>query len=226
MPTALDLDSAQALIFDCDGTLADTMPGHHRAWQQTLGALGSSFPEAQFYALAGVPTRLIARQMAAELGLTIDPDVLAQRKEQAYLDSMPAVLPIEKVVSIARARRGVMPMAVASGSYRHVVELTLRQIGVRDWFTVVVCAEDTTLHKPEPDVFLEAARRLGVDPAGCLVYEDADLGIEAARRAGMGWVDVRRMPCDTAPGQPGQECLPGCRCRVARDPFEARSGRR
>ena len=182
----IDIDTivkpGEALIFDCDGTLADTMPGHHEAWQQTLALLGASFPVEQFYALAGVPTPMIARQIAAQNGLTIDPDQLARRKEQAYLDSMPAVLPIEKVV------------AVASGSHRALVERTLRQIEIWDWFPVVVASEDTTRHKPEPDVFLEAARRLGVAPAKCLVYEDADLGIEAARRAGMRFIDVRLMP--------------------------------
>jgi HAD superfamily hydrolase (TIGR01509 family) len=195
----IDIDSivkpGEALIFDCDGTLADTMPGHHEAWQQTLALLGASFPVEQFYALAGVPTPMIARQIAAENGLTIDPDQLARRKEQAYLDSMPAVLPIEKVVAVARAGRArQIPMAVASGSHRALVERTLRQIEIWDWFPVVVASEDTTRHKPEPDVFLEAARRLGVAPAKCLVYEDADLGIEAARRAGMRFIDVRLMP--------------------------------
>lgn len=84
-------------------------------------------------------------------------------------------------------------MAVASGGQRHLVELTLRQIGILDWFSVLVTAEDTTKHKPEPDVFLEAARRLKVLPAVCTVYEDTDLGIEAARRAEMRWVDIRLM---------------------------------
>jgi HAD superfamily hydrolase (TIGR01509 family) len=84
-------------------------------------------------------------------------------------------------------------MAVASGGQRRMVEKTLSQIGVLDWFPVVVTAEDTRRHKPEPDVFLEAARRLGVEPATCTVYEDTDLGLEAARRAGMRSVDVRRM---------------------------------
>jgi HAD superfamily hydrolase (TIGR01509 family) len=195
----LDIDAivkpGEALIFDCDGTLADTMPGHHEAWQRTLALLGASFPVEQFYALAGVPTPKIARQIAAEHGLTIDPDQLARRKEQAYLDSEPAVLPIEKVVAIARAARARrIPMAVASGSHRALVERTLRIIGVWDWFPVVVASEDTLRHKPEPDVFLEAARRLGVEPHLCVVYEDADLGIEAARRAGMRFVDVRLMP--------------------------------
>src|SRR4051812_18518386 len=150
--TILDaiLKPGEALIFDCDGTLADTMPGHHEAWQQTLALLGSSFPVEQFYALAGVPTPMIARQIAAQNGLTIDPDELTRRKEQAYLDAMPAVLPIEKVVAIARAGLGRrVPMAVASGSHRSLVERTLRQIGVWEWFPVVVASEDTTKHKPE-----------------------------------------------------------------------------
>ncbi|HEY0708193.1 MAG TPA: HAD-IA family hydrolase [Polyangia bacterium] len=184
---------SEALIFDCDGTLADTMPAHHQAWQNTLAGLGASFPVERFYALAGVPTRDIARLLADEYALTIDPEVLAARKEKAYLDSMPVVKPIEKVVAIARAARGRIPIAVASGSHRGVVELTLDQIGVRDWFPVVVAAEDTTRHKPEPDVFLLAAERLGVPPEICVVYEDADLGIEAARRAGMRYVDIRRL---------------------------------
>jgi len=100
-------------------------------------------------------------------------------------------VPIEKVVAVAREARGTRPMAVASGGYRRVVERTLRHIGILDWFGVLVAAEDTSRHKPEPDVFLEAARRLGVAPGACTVYEDTDLGIEAARRAGMRWVDVR-----------------------------------
>ena len=183
-----------ALIFDCDGTLADTMPAHHQAWQSALGQLGASMPERRFYELAGVPTRRIAQMMADEYGLTIDPDVLGARKEQVYVDSMPAVQPIEKVVAIARAARGQSPMAVASGGYRAVVEQTLRQIGVLDWFPVIITAEDTTRHKPDPDVFLLAAERMGVPPERCVVYEDADLGIEAARRAGMRFVDIRTMP--------------------------------
>jgi HAD superfamily hydrolase (TIGR01509 family) len=61
-----------------------------------------------------------------------------------------------------------------------------------DWFDTMVCAEDVTKHKPEPDVFLEAARRLGVDPARCVVFEDTDIGLEAARRAGIPGVDVRK----------------------------------
>lgn len=182
-----------ALIFDCDGTLADTMPAHYEAWLDVLRPFGIPFPEPRFYALGGVPTTEIARILFGEAGQPVDTAEIAHAKEQAFLTRMGAVRPIEKVVAVARDARGRVPMAVASGGQRSVVELTLRQIGVHDWFGVTVTAEDTQRHKPEPDVFLEAARRLGVPENVCTVYEDTDLGIEAARRAGMRWVDIRRM---------------------------------
>ncbi len=187
----------EALIFDCDGTLADTMPAHHRAWLDSLRPYGIPFPEERFYGLGGMPTMQIAELLLAEAGKSavVDHEALARAKEEAFLAFIGEVRPISRVVDVARRRRAetpAVPMAVASGGYRQIVDLTLRQIGVRDWFPVVVTAEDTARGKPEPDVFLEAARRLGVPPAICTVYEDTDFGIEAARRAGMRWIDVRR----------------------------------
>jgi HAD superfamily hydrolase (TIGR01509 family) len=182
---------SEALIFDCDGTLADTMPAHYRAWLEVLRPYDVPFPEVRFYALGGTPTAEIARLLFADAGQAVDPAVIARAKEAAFLTRIEEVVAIEKVVAVARAARGARPMAVASGGYRRVVERTLRHLGILDWFGVLVAAEDTSRHKPEPDVFLEAARRLGVAPGACTVYEDTDLGIEAARRAGMRWVDVR-----------------------------------
>jgi len=181
----------EALIFDCDGTLADTMPAHYRAWVDVLQRHGIPFPEPRFYALAGTPTREIVRILAADAGKTVDIPAVVRAKEDAFLVQIAEVVPIPRVVEIARAARGVLPMAVASGGQRRIVERTLAQIGVLDWFSALVAAEDTARHKPDPDLFLEAARRLGVPPEICTVYEDADLGIEAARRAGMKYVDVR-----------------------------------
>ncbi len=181
----------EALIFDCDGTLADTMPAHYLAWLDILRPYGIPFPEDQFYSLGGKPTMEIARLVMATAREQVDLHRVAQSKEEAFLTRIGEVTPIEKVVSIARARRGRTPMAVASGGRRRIVELTLQQIGLLDWFPVIVTAEDTPRHKPEPDVFLEAARRLGVAPGACTVYEDTDLGVEAARRAGMRFVDIR-----------------------------------
>jgi beta-phosphoglucomutase-like phosphatase (HAD superfamily) len=181
----------EALIFDCDGTLADTMPAHYRAWVDVLRPHGIPFPEDRFYALAGTPTREIVRILATEAGKVVDVLAVVKTKEEAFLLQIAEVVPIARIVEIARAARGLHPMAVASGGQRRIVERTLQQIGILDWFGAIVTSEDTVRHKPDPDLFLEAARRLGVPPEICTVYEDADLGIEAAKRAGMKWVDVR-----------------------------------
>ncbi|MFM1871369.1 MAG: hypothetical protein RL398_791 [Planctomycetota bacterium] len=182
----------KALIFDCDGTLADTMPAHFAAWTAMLTPYGIPFPEPRFYAMGGMPTSQIIRILANDAGVVVD-DIAAmvEAKERLFLQHLDALAPIVPVVAIAAAYRGNLPMAVASGGYRAVVTSTLQRIGVFDWFGALVAAEDTTRHKPEPDVFLEAARRLDIAPAACAVFEDTDLGMEAARRAGMLGVDVR-----------------------------------
>jgi HAD superfamily hydrolase (TIGR01509 family) len=180
------------LIFDCDGTLADTMPAHYRAWLAMLGRFGIPFPEPRFYAMGGMPTAQIIRVLAGEAGVVVtDVDAMVHEKEQGFLTYLDAVTPIEPVLAIAAAYRGKLPIAVASGGYRDTITRTLDRIAVRNWFDALVTAEDTTRHKPEPDVFLEAARRLGVLATGCVVFEDTDIGLEAARRAGMKSVDVR-----------------------------------
>jgi HAD superfamily hydrolase (TIGR01509 family) len=188
-------ETEQAFIFDLDGTLADTMPVHFGVWQVVAERYGLVFPEDRFYRLGGVPTPRIAALLIEEAGLALDPVALAAEKELHYVDGIASgalsVRPIEAVVSIARERRGQGPLAIASGSSRRLVTLTLASLGIADWFGAVVAAEDTARHKPEPDVFLEAARRLGVPPARCTVYEDTDLGLESARRAGMMGIDVR-----------------------------------
>jgi HAD superfamily hydrolase (TIGR01509 family) len=184
-----------ALIFDCDGTLADTMPIHFLAWQKVLGGVGIPFGEERFYQLGGMPTAKIIRLLSDETGVPVPDeriDELTHAKESAFLDLLHHVTPIEPVLSIARRYRGSLPLAVASGGYRETIAKTVEFIGVTDWFRVMVCAEDTPRHKPEPDVFLEAAKRLNMpDPTMCVVFEDTDIGLEAARRAGMVGIDVR-----------------------------------
>ncbi len=183
----------QGLIFDCDGTLADTMPLHFHAWRSTLDRYGIALDEDRFYSLGGQPTVKIVELLAGEQGLDLDAEVVADEKEQAFLARLSEVKAIAPIVDIVRANVGKLPMAVASGSHRAVVFDVLKIIGLDDLFdeNTVVGAEDTALHKPNPDVFLEAARRIGVAPEKCRVYEDAELGIEAARRADMECFDVR-----------------------------------
>ncbi len=186
----------RGLIFDCDGTLADTMPAHFEAWTAVTCRYGLHFSEKRFYELGGVPSHRIAALLAAEQGVVIDSDQLAREKEAAFLEHLAAVREVPAVVAIAREHHGRVPMAVASGGFRPVITQVLRQIGILDLFQAIVTAEDTTRHKPEPDVFLEAARQLGVKPTECAVYEDTDIGLEAARRAGMQPIDVRLMHSD------------------------------
>ncbi len=183
----------RGLIFDCDGTLADTMPIHFQAWKGMLDPHGIPFDEPKFYSLGGMPTSKILKLLSDESGIPLhDIESMVQRKEELFVSKFLAdVKAITHVVRIAEDHRNVLPMAVASGGYRRIVEMTLHQLDVHDWFHAIVCAEDTPLHKPEPDVFLEAARRINVPPPLCVAFEDTDIGIEAIRRAGMIAVDVR-----------------------------------
>ncbi len=187
----MDFSSSEGLIFDCDGTLADTMPLHFIAWRATLDRYGIEFDEDCFYSMAGQPTVLIVETLLAEQSKQGDAAAIAEEKENEFLKSLPNVKPIEPIVEIARKFRDSHPMGVGSGSNRDVVFMVLKHIGLEGFFDAVVGAEDTELHKPEPDVFLEVARRIKVAPEKCCVFEDADLGVEAARRGGMTCFDVR-----------------------------------
>lgn len=183
----------KGLIFDCDGTLADTMPLHWRAWQIITQRHGLHFPEDRFYALGGVPSRDILKMLAAEQGRSLDHIAVAHEKEEAYLPLMAEVEPIHAVVEIARAHYGKIPLAVASGGTEPIINKVLERLGIRHLFSAVVTSEMVKNQKPAPDIFLEAARRIGVAPEFCRAYEDTDLGMTAIRDAGMEAVDVRLM---------------------------------
>jgi len=185
--------TAGALIFDFDGTLADTMPVHFLAWQRVARQHGLELSEERFYALGGMPTTRLIPLLAAEQGVAVDAEQVAHDKEQAFLELFDLVVPIEPVVEIARSHHGRVPLAVATGAVRDVLAVALGKLQLADLFEVIVTAEDTQRHKPEPDVFLETARRLQVSPELCHVYEDSDLGIQAAQRAGMPSTDVRTL---------------------------------
>jgi beta-phosphoglucomutase family hydrolase len=183
----------KGIIFDCDGTLADTMPLHWRAWQVITQRHKLHFPEDRFYALGGVPSRDILKMLGEEQGISIDHIAVAHEKENEYLPLLPHVGPIECVVKIAEENHGKIPLAVASGGTKVIIEQVLTHLKIRDWFDAVVTSEDVQNQKPAPDIFLEAARRIGVPPQFCRAYEDTDLGMQAIRSAGMDAVDVREL---------------------------------
>ncbi len=184
-PLELPPGDFAAYIFDCDGTLADTMPTHYRAWQAALGEHAANFPEAMFYELGGVPTSRIVEILNERHGLALRVAETVAHKEAVFLELSPAIAAIEPVVAIARAFAGRKPMAVASGGHRRIVLNTLRALGIVDLFDAIVTAEDYRRGKPAPDPFLEAALRLNVPPGQCLVFEDTTTGIAAATAVGM-----------------------------------------
>jgi beta-phosphoglucomutase-like phosphatase (HAD superfamily) len=185
--------SPKGLIFDCDGTLADTMPLHWHAWRTITERHGLHLSEARFYSLGGVPSRDILKMLSIEQGVPVDHLALAREKEAEYLPLITQVEPINAVVAVAREYFGKVPMAVASGGTIRPIEQVLTHLGIRQLFTAIVTSEDVVNQKPAPDIFLEAARRIGVPPNLCRAYEDTDLGLQAIRAAGMEAVDVREL---------------------------------
>ncbi len=180
-----------AAIFDCDGTLADTMPLHYQAWTASLAPHGVPFAEDMFYEWGGVTTRDIVLRLNALHGSALDPDAFTHAKEEAYALLIPQVKVLALIEAEVKRLHGKCPLVVASGGLRPIIESTLDTIGLRAYFDAVVTSEDVARGKPEPDIFLRAAERAGVAPADCVVYEDSPSGLEAARRAGMRAVDVR-----------------------------------
>ncbi|HEV7298495.1 MAG TPA: HAD-IA family hydrolase [Tepidisphaeraceae bacterium] len=181
----------RGLVFDCDGTIADTMPLHYKAWTAALGAYGHDFPEALFYEMAGIPTVRIMEILNERHGYRLPVQESAELKERLFVEFIPQVLPIEPVVQIVNDYRGKLPMAVATGATRVTCQKTLTALGLIDRFSVLVTADDVQHGKPAPDIFLEAARQIGVQPELCYAFEDADLGIESATAAGMTVIDIR-----------------------------------
>lgn len=190
------------LVFDCDGTLADTMPAHYTAWRETAARHGLTFPEPRFYALGGVPAEHIVRLLADEQGVAIsDPAAVAHEKEQAFAAHLESVAPIEPVLAIAQAYRGVTPMAVATGGMRWLVERSLRQLEVFGWFDALIAAEDVTEPKPAAETYERAAAALGVPADRCCAFEDSEPGLASAREAGMTVVDIRELRAAEPDGQ-------------------------
>lgn len=177
-------------IFDCDGTIADNMPLHYRAWSMAMADFGGEYPEELFYAWGGRPTAVIVGLLNEKYGLALDVDETVQRKEKYYLTLIPEVVPVPEVMEIVKSMHGTVPLSVASGGHRELVEATLDVFGIRDLFQAIVCAEDYERGKPHPEPFLLAAKLMSVPPEDCVVFEDSPIGIEAAKAANMAWVHV------------------------------------
>jgi beta-phosphoglucomutase family hydrolase len=180
----------KAYLFDCDGTIADSMPLHYVAWKRALGEWGCEFPESTFYAWGGRPVVEIIRSLNEQHGLRMPVEDVAARKEAYYYEILPELEAVPEVLEHIEAKHGRIPFAVVSGSTRESVTESLRTLQLLDHFETLVCAGDYKRGKPDPEAFLMAAERLGIAPTDCLVFEDTEMGIEAARAAGMASVKV------------------------------------
>ncbi|MEU7615638.1 HAD family phosphatase [Micromonospora rifamycinica] len=180
----------RAYLFDCDGTIVDSMPVHHLAWRAALDEWGCDLPEDLFYAWGGRPVADIVVDLNARHGLAMPVELVARRREDAYQSFLPQLTAVPGVLAhIEQAYRRV-PFAVVSGSTRESVTASLTALGLLDRFDALVCAEDYARAKPDPECYLLAARLLDVPPEQCLVFEDTDLGVAAATAAGMASVRV------------------------------------
>jgi HAD superfamily hydrolase (TIGR01509 family) len=180
----------RAYLFDCDGTIVDSMPLHYIAWTKALAEWGAAFDEELFYAWGGKPPKEIITELNRMQGLRMPVEGVAERKEDLYFSLLPQLKSIPEVVEHIEAQYGRIPFAVVSGSNRASIVKSLSTVGLLDRFEILVGHEDYTRSKPAPDAFLIAAERLGIATRDCLVFEDTEMGIAAATAAGMAWVRV------------------------------------
>jgi len=192
--TSFHLDEEfSALIFDCDGTLVDTAPVHFRAVNEAMRPLGLEMSADWYFQRVGLTPAALFAEFEQQFNVKIDVADLSRRYGPLFTANLDSVEEIAVVAEVARQNYGKVPMAVASNGHLRNVEATLAATGLLPLFDHIVSAEQVAKGKPEPDVFLEAARRMNVKPASCIVFEDTDEGLEAARKAGMRGKDIRLM---------------------------------
>jgi HAD superfamily hydrolase (TIGR01509 family) len=190
MKLKLPQGSFGAYLFDCDGTIADSMPLHYIAWKKALAEWNCEFDEKLFYAWGGMPIAEIVSTLNKRHGLSMPVDIVARRKESLYLELLPQLRAVPEVLEHIDAQFGQIPFAVVSGSTRESVTESLTALGLLDRFDTLVCAGDYRKSKPDPEAFLLAAAKLRVEPNTCLVFEDTEMGIQGATAAGMASVKI------------------------------------
>jgi HAD superfamily hydrolase (TIGR01509 family) len=190
MKLKLPPGSFKAYLFDCDGTVADSMPLHYIAWREALAEWNCDFEESLFYAWGGMPVTEIISTLNKNHELKMPVEQVAQRKEQLYYENLPQLKPVPEVLEHIELSYGQIPFAVVSGSNRESVTASLKTLKLLDRFETLVCAGEYQRSKPDPEAFLIAAERLKVSAEHCLVFEDTEMGIQAATAAGMASVKV------------------------------------
>jgi beta-phosphoglucomutase-like phosphatase (HAD superfamily) len=183
----------KGLIFDLDGTLADTMPYHFEGWKKACQKYGAHIDNSFLRKHTGSPGWIIADEIIKNCGLNgnVTIEEIVDEKLQQFFKVQHLVKPIEPVVDIVKKYYGILPMAVGTGGHREAVERTLEITGLRKYFDIIVTANDVDSFKPHPETFLRCAELMKIEPRFIEVFEDGDLGIEAAKKAGMNATDVR-----------------------------------
>lgn len=184
-------EGTQALIFDIDGTLADSMPVHMRAWHYAAQKLGFRYDEKFLLDSAGASTASIVEEIARRQGLVIDVQAAMQAKRDYFEQHRDDIGGIDKVLDVFHAYLGKLPIGAGTGGGRENATFVLKNIGICHLLDALVTADDVEHPKPSPETFLKCAQQLGVEPAGCLVFEDGNFGLQAAQAAGMAAIDVR-----------------------------------
>jgi len=183
--------NARGLIFDLDGTLVDSMPMHYEAWKEVCDGIGVTFTEDTFYELAGVPSDRIFEIINEREGTDFDPVAMSHLKEETYMRKIEGILTVPAVMEIVNEYHGKLPMAIGTGSPREHSWKTVKAKGLDQYFRILVSKDDVSKGKPDPETFLRCAEAIGVFPQHCQVFEDGDLGLQAAKTAGMMFTDIR-----------------------------------
>jgi len=185
------LGRAKALIFDCDGTLVNSLPVYSKAWGAGFALSGTKMNDHWYQARNGLSEHVLMDEFERDYNVVLDRKKIVATMRSHYRQNLSAHLTeISLICDIARRFYGQLPMAVASGGSREIVTQSLDALGLTYLFQKIISFDDVRKAKPLPDLFLHAAQALGIEPRDCLVFEDSPQGIEAAHAANMSVINV------------------------------------